>query len=488
MSQSRIILIDVNDESREVMVRRLSAQGYTVEAAADAATGADLALSGPPAAVIADLWMPSISGVQLCRLLGAEPATADVPVILRGENNDPRNHFWAERAGAAAYLVKGRMSELLRALSNAITGAPTHDGFFMQLSGGSVDIRDRIARHLDQALFESVIAAEVRALANCGSFDQLFDAFSQFLSQVISYRWLAVSTTSPTRFALHHHPRIAQLAETEARNALCISSQIKPQHVEDEDARDELEGPKPIVCPIPFGNSRLGTLALGPSSASEMDTAALIQQVARELGGPVRMAALMDESQRLATTDSLTGLMNRHAFLSMMQVELARSVRYQMPLTLLLLDVDHFKTVNDNYGHAAGDAVLSTIGRFLRSDLRVSDSACRWGGEEIVIALKSTGTDGAEIFGERLRQGIEELEILTAKGKIRVTASIGIAAMQANDALEALLERADRRMYAAKAQGRNRVVASESGIKAGADGRRSSLTGLTKNRVGLSCS
>jgi two-component system cell cycle response regulator len=487
MSQSRIILIDVNDESREVMVRRLSAQGYVVEAAADAATGADLALSGPPSAVIADLWMPSISGVQLCRLLRAEPATADVPVILRGENNDPRSHFWAERAGAATYLVKGRMSELLRALQSAISVAPAHDGFFMQLGGGSVDIRDRIARHLDAALFESVIAAEVRALANCGSFDQLFDAFSQFLSQVISYRWLAVSTSSPSRLALHHHPRISQVAETEARNALCTAAQVKPMRVEDEDARDELDGPRPIVCHIPFGNSRLGTLALGPSSASEPDTAALVQLVARELGGPMRMAALMDESQRLATTDSLTTLMNRHAFLSMMQVEVARSVRYQMPLSILLLDVDHFKSINDSYGHAAGDSVLSAIGRFLRNDMRITDSASRWGGEEFVIALKNTTTDGAQIFGERLRQGIQGLEVATATRKISVTASIGIATLQPSDVIETLMERADRGMYTAKAQGRNRVVVSESGLRVVADERRSSLTGL-KSLVGLSCS
>src|SRR5260221_9024179 len=157
-SPPRILLVDVSDESREVLVRRLSAQGYAVETAADPATGADMALSAPPAVLIADLWMPSISGVQLCRLLRAEPATAEVPVILRGAADDPRSRFWAERAGAAAYVAKGRMGELVRVLAKAVESAPKSDGFFMQLSGGSIDVRDRIARHLDAALFESVIA------------------------------------------------------------------------------------------------------------------------------------------------------------------------------------------------------------------------------------------------------------------------------------------------------------------------------------------
>src|SRR3954466_1627238 len=86
--QHRVILVDVRDESREVVARRLNAQGYTVEAFADPALGADAALTAPPCALIADLWMPSISGVQLCRLLRAEPATATMPVILRGPHDD----------------------------------------------------------------------------------------------------------------------------------------------------------------------------------------------------------------------------------------------------------------------------------------------------------------------------------------------------------------------------------------------------------------
>src|SRR5436190_14644932 len=116
-----------------MLAERLRMQGYQVTAAAGPAEGAVTALSSPPSAIVADLWMPSISGVQLCRLLRAEPATADVPVILRGPTDDPRSRFWAERAGAAAYVVKGRMGELVRALGKAVATAPKSDAFFMQL-------------------------------------------------------------------------------------------------------------------------------------------------------------------------------------------------------------------------------------------------------------------------------------------------------------------------------------------------------------------
>src|SRR4051794_39743542 len=108
MNQPTIILVDPS-EDREVLAERLRMQGFNVITAENAETGAFLALSEPPAVVIADLWMPGISGVQLCRLLCAEPATEKVPIILRGPDQEVRNRFWAERAGAAAYVARGRI-------------------------------------------------------------------------------------------------------------------------------------------------------------------------------------------------------------------------------------------------------------------------------------------------------------------------------------------------------------------------------------------
>jgi two-component system, cell cycle response regulator len=455
--QHRVILVDVSDDSREVVARRLTAQGYVVEPFADPALGADAALASPPCALIADLWMPSISGVQLCRLLRAEPATAAMPVILRGPNDDPRSRFWAGRAGAVAYVAKGRMGELVRILGNAAAATQPDDGFFMQLSGGSVDIRERIARHLDMALFDAVIAAEVRALANCGSFERLFDVFSQFLSQVVSYRWMAISTTSPAQFALHHHPENVGHAEQEARETLQVPEGLGVLRVEDEDARSDAPGAAPIVCSIPFGSGQLGRLAIAPSLASDAESAGLVALVARELGGPLRMAALMDESQRLATTDPLTGLSNRRALLAALHVEIAQAQRYGHPLSVCLLDVDHFKSINDGHGHAAGDQVLAAVGALLRRELRTPDVAARWGGEEFVVLFRHTDGDGGVLAAERIRKAVQALQISAADKKIVVTVSIGVAEFAAGNSAEEFIECADRAMYRAKLGGRNRV-------------------------------
>jgi two-component system cell cycle response regulator len=459
-TQHRVILVDVSDHSRDVVSRRLSAQGYAVEAFGDPALGADAALASPPCAVVADLWMPGISGVQLCRLLRAEPATASVPVILRGQNDDPRSRFWAERAGAAAYVVKGRIRELVRTLGSAAQAAERSDEFFMQLSGGSLDIRERIAKHLDLALFDSVIAAEVRALASCGSFERLFDMFSQFLSQVVSYRWMAIATDDG-QFGLHHHPGDAATAELKVRELLQLSTSLSVLRIEDEDAHGNDPAAEPMVCAIPFGARPLGRFALALTAGTEPESAGIVSLVARELGGPLRIAALMDESQRLATTDPLTGLSNRRALLSALQVEIAHARRHGSPLSFCLMDVDHFKSVNDTHGHAAGDQVLAAIGGLLRRSLRTPDIPARWGGEEFVVVLKQTDGAGAVVAAERIRKAVEALVIDSGGKRIPVTASIGVAEFKADDSVEALIDRADNAMYRAKTAGRNRVEKSQ---------------------------
>jgi two-component system cell cycle response regulator len=456
-----LVLIDPAIETTSPLADRLRMQGHVVSIARDPADGARMALAEPPSALIADLWMPSISGVQLCRLLNAEPATEHVPVILRGPDS-ARDRFWAERAGASEYVVKGRMGDLVRALGRAIQSRPAddEDGFFTTFAGQ--DIRERIAAHLDAALFESVLAAEVRALGTCGAFDRLFDLFSQFVSRVATYRWLAVSTNQPLRLGLHTNSRGRASAEREARSALGFGQDCLVELVEDDDACDAPPGGAPIIKPIELGGIRIGTLALSlaRSVTPEDDQLALI--IAREIAGPIRMATLVEESQRLATVDALTGLMNRRAVTNALQVEIERSRRYGHALCLALLDVDHFKMINDRRGHGTGDTVLSALGRHLSASVRKTDVAARWGGEEFVIALTSSALSGATIFAERLRGTIEALEVVDSEGaRVPITVSIGLAEYQHGDSLDALVDRADRAMYQAKSTGRNRVAVAD---------------------------
>lgn len=174
------------------------------------------------------------------------------------------------------------------------------------------------------------------------------------------------------------------------------------------------------------------------------------------------MAAELQESQRqlaaLALTDPLTGLFNRREFMHRMTTELERATRYGHPMVLLLLDLDHFKRVNDNFGHPAGDLLLQNLAQVLRQQLRQGDLVARYGGEEFVALLPETTREAALATAERIRQAVAELVLPVAEAALRVTVSIGCAELAATTTQgEALFAAADRALYRAKAEGRNRV-------------------------------
>ena len=168
--------------------------------------------------------------------------------------------------------------------------------------------------------------------------------------------------------------------------------------------------------------------------------------------------AAEEELRRLATTDSLTGVANRREFMACAEHELARVRRYGRPLALLMLDVDHFKSINDAFGHAAGDAVLRALAAATRDCLRECDIIGRLGGEEFAVALPETHLAEAVEVAERLRRRLGELCVCAGGGEIRFTASVGVSICRPSDpSIEAPLSRADHALYVAKRGGRNRV-------------------------------
>lgn len=179
----------------------------------------------------------------------------------------------------------------------------------------------------------------------------------------------------------------------------------------------------------------------------------------------VELRRLNKQLHDLARTDSLTGLANRREFDEAMAREVVRVTRHAMPLALLAMDLDHFKRVNDTYGHAAGDQVLREVAQILRSGTRVVDVVARLGGEELAVLMPHTVERDAAIVAERLREAIASHRFVLASGEtIRCTASVGVAATTRELPLDgiALLHAADTALYAAKTDGRNRVKLASS--------------------------
>ncbi len=216
-----------------------------------------------------------------------------------------------------------------------------------------------------------------------------------------------------------------------------------------------------LGIPLIVRNEVVGFMAIDrsdPHAISERD-AEIGTIFASQAAIAIANARLFGEVERLATTDGLTEVSNRRYFFELAEREWNRTRRYDHPLSAMMLDIDHFKRVNDTYGHAIGDVVLRTVAQICRTSLRDTDFLGRYGGEEFAILLPDTELSAAHITAERLSHSIAATYIATEKGALSVTVSIGIASVtEATPSVASLLDRADRGLYIAKETGRNRVV------------------------------
>ena len=170
--------------------------------------------------------------------------------------------------------------------------------------------------------------------------------------------------------------------------------------------------------------------------------------------------AYHEEIYRLTTIDGLTQIFNKRYFLENLEREIARSQRYRRALSLVMFDIDHFKKINDSYGHLAGDYVLKLLASTVKSKIRREDLFARYGGEEFAIVLPEIDGENARAFAEKIRQIVEKQDFRFENARIRVTISMGVSSIDDEIAdAAALIKRADERLYEAKTAGRNRVLA-----------------------------
>lgn len=257
------------------------------------------------------------------------------------------------------------------------------------------------------------------------------------------------------------------LLESVARlaNAPVKEYRITELYLSPEDASSV--GPsqgKVIVLPLKSNGQVFGCVVLGSEERYNLgrDQVQLLNAAVKHLGLALRNAQLFSQVKVRAEYDGLTRVHNRQAFDKALRNELNRHQRYNQPLSLLLMDLDHFKSINDTFGHQAGDAVLKEIGEVLRNTVRSTDFAARYGGEEFVAILPQTMEDQARVLAERLRETISQATFSHPLGDFQVTMSIGIASLKPG-ALKPeaeLLQEADQALYLAKANGRNMVIAA----------------------------
>jgi diguanylate cyclase (GGDEF)-like protein len=220
--------------------------------------------------------------------------------------------------------------------------------------------------------------------------------------------------------------------------------------------------PGDVCFPMIVAGTPVGVLGVSPEPPLTEHQRTVLAAAAALLAVSLKNAELFEEVHETSVRDSLTGCFNRKHAMEVMDAELRRSRRSQLPLSLLMFDLDHFKEVNDRYGHLCGDAVLAGVGQQMNAVLRGSDLKCRYGGEEFLILLPDTPLPGARRVAETLRRELEEHPVRWNDATVGVTASFGLTAITPGEVdANLIIGRADAALYHAKQSGRNCVRSSE---------------------------
>lgn len=222
-----------------------------------------------------------------------------------------------------------------------------------------------------------------------------------------------------------------------------------------------------FVCvPLMIENEIIGVMNLNDNEAGHFSVGDLdfVLNVAEFISLSISNAHLYEKTETLAITDGLTGLTNRQKMQNELENEFARSKRYKSPLSLAILDLDHFKKINDTYGHQMGDEVLVKLASVIKGICRSNDTSSRYGGEEFVLILAETGVDGAFQIAERIRKEFAKVRFKKDGVEFGVTFSCGVAGLDLENisSPDQLIQFADKFLYLAKERGRNRTVKAES--------------------------
>jgi diguanylate cyclase (GGDEF)-like protein len=481
--------VDDSPTFRRAIGGMLERAGYSIETASSGEEAFQRCFEESFDVVVSDITMGALSGVQLCRLFRSDPATKDIPVVLLTAADDPRSRFWGRNAGAAAYVAKERArQDLLSEVARVLKTTPTSTAPVRTRVGRRAQPMERLSQVLDELLFRAVVSTEVRNLINhTGDRNHFSRQLLQIAAEVCDYSYLVLTLRhgeEEPSYALHARgpwyqaPGRTTLERLELPVSYDVqtsgerrraSTPFEPQAGASHRVLIWPEGevlaePDPgievrdrVKFTINSGGEVLGSLcATARDKRLGGDDRSTLELLSKELSLLVKTLFLSEETRRLANNDGLTGLQNRRRTTERLEIEIARARRYGVPLSVALCDVDHFKQVNDRYGHNMGDQVLVYVGRALQTTLREVDLVGRWGGEEFLIILPDTDVTGGGVVAERLRAGIEALPPFSG-GPERVTASVGLACFDPSDSTAGLIDRADQALYKAKKGGRNRA-------------------------------
>lgn len=453
---ARILIVDDMAASVKVLAAKLTSEYYDVITAHDGPTALDLVVKELPDIVLLDVMMPGMDGFEVCQRIKQEPRSAHIPVVMVTALNDMRDRVNGLQAGADDFLTKPLNDTMLFArVRSLVRMKRTFDQWSLHQQtsrdlGFNVepDINEVVGRDARVVVVDS---SEIQS----ENIQKLLEADGHTVSVIHSYGDAAGQITDAETDV------VVISMDFEGDEPLRLASRLRSQETTRQvpilligDAEDETN----LIKGLELG---VNDCVIRPVDEQEI-TARVRTQVRRKRYQEM-LQANFQQHLSMALTDGLTGLHNRRYLESHLDGIAKRTEGGSHTLSLVLIDLDHFKRVNDTYGHAAGDEVLKTVAKRLLRNVRGFDTAARFGGEEFVIAMPDTPIDVAFTVADRIRNKIAEDPIALPDGsEISVTLSAGVAeSSQPGETPAELIARADKALYMAKHDGRDRVVRAD---------------------------
>lgn len=447
---ARILVVDDVEPNVRLLEAKLTIEYYEVLTAMDGATALDIAAAERPDIILLDVMMPGMDGFETCKRLKADPATRHIPVVLVTALDGREDKIKGLGVGADDFVTKpiddvilfARVKSLVRlkAVMDELRereetgrrmGVDSDGAGRLRGSGGRVLIVDDNALQSEKMLAH--LMAEHRPVVESDPVAGLAAARGPVDLMIVN---VSSSGFDGLRF-------VAQVRSSEASRRTPILAVVDPA-----------DRPR-LLKALELG---VNDILPRPVDSEELMARARTQIKRKRYADFLKEK--LDYSLEMAVTDALTGLHNRRYMAGQLQAMVGRAAQGGDPVAVLVMDIDHFKAVNDGFGHDAGDEVLREFAVRLATNVRAIDLPCRLGGEEFVVVMPGATLEDAARVADRIRRDIEgqPFPIMGGAEGLTVTVSIGVAASVAGDTPDALLKRGDEGVYEAKSRGRNQVI------------------------------
>lgn len=453
---ARILVVDDIPANVKLLEVRLLAEYFEVLTASSGPEAIETCENGKVDVVLLDVMMPDMDGFEVCRRLKSDPATAHIPVVMITALDQVPDRVRGLEAGADDFLTKPVNDlQLMTRVKSLIRLKMLTDELRLRASTTrDIGLEELLNRRTPAEQAPPKILLIDERDTSCSGIEKMLRDVAEldivrepragvFQAAGKDYECVIVSTGFADFDPLRLCSQLRSLDRTRLVPIVLIA----------EDGEEEL-----VIRGLELG---IHDYVVRPVDKQEL-TARLRTQVRRKQYND-QLRASLTQTIEMAVTDGLTGIHNRRYLDSHLRTLFDRAMARRRPLSVLITDLDRFKSINDTHGHDGGDDVLREFAQRLRKNIRGIDLVCRYGGEEFVVVMPDTDGPVAEKVAERIRAEIERIPFAIGKDgtAIGVTISVGVSSMQQpTDTVEALVKRADVALYEAKASGRNRVVAN----------------------------